>query len=96
MSTHLKPGEPASDNAAFDVHQTDPARLKKETRKDMGMVRSNKIIKYKGHKIDICDDIQKGIQFFIEGPRFNTPYYSAESFYDAEIKAKGTLDQVIR
>lgn len=62
----------------------------------MGLIRREKIINYKGHKIDICDDVHKGIQFFIEGPRFNTPYYSAESFYDAEIKAKGTLDQVIR
>jgi hypothetical protein len=30
VSSHPKPGESASDNAAFDPHQTDPRRLSAE------------------------------------------------------------------
>lgn len=30
--------EPAGDNAAFDVHSTDPARLEAEVKKDLGVI----------------------------------------------------------
>lgn len=85
----------ASDNAALDIHAVDPARLSREAREDFGMATRVREIRYKGHRIEIWDDVHRGIQFCIDGPKFKTPTYSANSLYDAEIKARGTLDQVI-
>lgn len=30
--------EPASDNAALDIHAVDPSRLRAEVKKDLGMI----------------------------------------------------------
>jgi rubrerythrin len=38
MSSKLLPGQSASDNAGFDDHATDPAKMRAEVHKDLGLV----------------------------------------------------------
>jgi hypothetical protein len=85
------------DNSSFDPHQTDPRKLRMEALSHMGLITRERVIpNYKGHRIEIWNDFRKGTQYHIEGPRFNTPTQQAHSIYDAEVRAKGLLDQVIR
>lgn len=92
-STLKKMGEKEESGSAFDVHQTDPTRLKAEIQKTFGLMQ--RIVKYKGHEIVIHRYSTGGpFVYSIQGTKISQ-HGRANDIYQAERQAKDVLDQYI-
>lgn len=87
--------KPASDNAEYDAHQTDPERLRMEIAKDFGREYLRREFKYKGFSVIVLKENFNGpFTFKIEGKNIRKTG-QAETGAHAEALAKAVLDKFV-